>query len=86
MGDIPDSHMAFARALIALAREHGMDNLKVEFDHSGARDWQLPWRDSKTHFRWEQGRHEAKTSIFMSREESVKFEEVEPLTKGRSNG
>lgn len=40
-GDIPDDHMKFARALIALAREHSMNNLKVEFDHTGTLDWRI---------------------------------------------
>lgn len=79
MGDIPESHLAFARELVALARKHGMNNLDVRFDHRGDRvDWATPLRDAKTTFTWAEGRHGAKMNIYMVREESVRFEEVEP--------
>lgn len=74
--DIPDTHMTFARALIELARAHGMNNLEVQFDHSGEKtDWSVPHRDTKTTFVWKQGRHGSKTDIYMTRSERLHFEE-----------
>ena len=74
--DIPDTHMAFARELIVLARAHGMNNLEVRFNHAGERtDWSAPHRDTKTTFVWKEGRHGAQTNIYMTRTEAIRFEE-----------
>lgn len=82
MSDIPESHLEFARELVALARKHSMNHLHVEFDHMGSKNWetQPPYdiRSTKTFFDWEEGRHGAKTSVTMHREELVRFEEVSP--------
>lgn len=82
MNDIPDSHIEFARELVALARKHSMNNLKVEFDHSGSKNWEvkLPWnvRNTKTFFNWSEGRHGATTNISMTRTEMAVFKETEP--------
>jgi len=84
VSDIPDSHIAFARELVALARKHSMNHLRVEFDHSGTANWQNApdhiIRIAKTHFLWEEGRHGARTRINMSREETAYFEEIEEPT------
>ena len=85
MNDIPDSHIEFARELVVLARKHSMNNLNVDFDHNGSKNWEakLPWdvRNTKTFFSWSEGRHGAKTEISMVREERINFKETEPYYK-----
>lgn len=79
MADIPDTHIEFAKELVALARKHSMNNLSVEFDHSGSKNWEQPvsdFRYNKTVFSWKEGRHGAKTNIRMERNEWLNFEEV----------
>lgn len=79
MADIPDTHIEFARELVTLARKHSMNNLKVEFDHSGSKNWREPastFRYNKTYFTWNEGRHGATTDIHMERNETLHFKEV----------
>lgn len=64
---ITDRHIAFARAMVALAREHGMNNLNLTFNQShGARHAHFagiaglssgPDQFQQVQMFWSEGRH-----------------------------
>lgn len=64
-----DKQFAFARAVVKLAREFGMNRLVFEFNASGSADWQN--RDDRWHaptvkMSWSEGRHGSRDSIHLS--------------------
>lgn len=55
---INDEHVAFARALVALAREHGANNLEVKFQLTGGRRFfEQQSNYTGLRFNWSEGRH-----------------------------
>lgn len=70
---ISDRHITFARALVALAREHGANSLEVKFSLTGTTLWppgsDCGWDDVRVTFQWSEGRH-GSLSRFALRAES----------------
>lgn len=77
MPEIIDKHKEFARAVVALAREHGANHLSVEFDFASSKAFrEYPdIRNSKMHFSWSEGRHGAKQEITLNASETVHMRE-----------
>ncbi len=77
MPEIIDKHKEFARAVVALAREHGANHLSVEFDFSSSKCFRgcPDIRRSKMHFSWNEGRHGAKQEITLNAHETVHLRE-----------
>lgn len=63
---IKDYHVAFARAVVALAREHGVGDVRLKFRRASSRmfcsDGDL-WDATEVDLTWHEGRHGADTPI-----------------------
>lgn len=74
MSAVTDQDVTFARAVVALARHHGMDSITLEFRHNF--DLSL---ETKSHERkrvqWCSGRHGDQSEIKFSVEASASFAE-----------
>lgn len=61
---VNNRHRAFARAVVALARQHGMNNLNMTFRESSSA-MELPadrsWEEVRA--QWSEGRHGIKSNI-----------------------
>lgn len=75
MGEFPDAHYAFARELVAVARKHRVDNLKVEFRHPLD-------RDSPTTFYWDPPLPFDGGFIVMMRSVQEMFDDAGPSEEG----
>lgn len=76
MPEITEKHKEFARAVVALAREHGANNLNVAFDFGSSQKFLAgEYGDLKTHFSWKEGRHGASERITLSASETVFMKE-----------
>jgi hypothetical protein len=62
---IEPRHIAFAQALVALAREHGMRNLTADFYGGGLLNNE---RWTKVHISWAVGRHGDQSQISLRAE------------------
>lgn len=63
-------HEAFARAVVTLAREHKMNNIKISFRTS----FNNPHRDwHEVEATWQEGRHGAKSRIGMKSSRFIKY-------------
>ena len=78
MPQITDKHKQFARAVVALAREHGANNLKLEFDFNSSKTFLSGDErgNMKTHFSWEEGRHGCGNDIIINASETVWLKEL----------
>lgn len=74
--NINDRHLAFARAVVALAREHAMDGLKLEF-HETFRfnDQPADFNHENISMHWHSGRHGSESQIQLECRASAKIEE-----------
>lgn len=56
---ITDAHRDFARAVVALAREHGMNHINMTFDNSSSQSFSKGVQNSweKVTMNWREGRH-----------------------------
>lgn len=71
---IHEEHKAFARAVVALAREHGMDNIALTFRFGYDKAFAPGVGDSDpVHATWSTGRHGADGKISM---ESKSFQSI----------
>ena len=82
---IGDDHMAFARALVALARQHNMTDINISFrrgfTHYGRPEpAPIPDRlwDSTIHASWSLGRHGAAGEIILKSERVDRLTEETP--------
>lgn len=78
---VEDRHVTFARALIALAREHGADDLEVRFSLTGGKLWppgkDTGWSDARVRFQWNEGRHGSPSRAGLYAESFVSIKETE---------
>lgn len=76
---ITDPHAAFARAIVALCREHGCDNIQATFRLASSRTFRLG-KDDYTSVRmwWSEGRHGVQNPIGLRAEASVGITEKAP--------
>lgn len=68
---INERHEAFARAVVALAREHRMNHLALSFDESSSRNFSVDFSRHSgpmVHCTWSEGRHGDETNIIMRSE------------------
>lgn len=66
---IGDDHKAFAQAVMALAREHKMDSVMMQFRRSfNNRNREGPYSGDIVHANWSEGRHGAGQNIAMRSE------------------
>jgi len=75
---------AFALELVALARKHGANHLKLDFDMTGETpDWRIRdrWDHGTIHLSWANGRHGARENISMQYESRVNL--IEPALSQR---
>lgn len=76
---VGDKHIAFARALIALCRQHGANNIEVEFSLTGKKMWppskNEEWSDARVMFTWAEGRHADQSRALLRAETSISIEE-----------
>jgi hypothetical protein len=86
---ITNGHIEFAHALVALAREHGADDLKVEFRLSGPTrmdgDWSA-YDPTRLSFQWHSGRHGDRTGFTLRAEASVEIDERPEPPAEQSSG
>lgn len=77
MSNITEVHLKFVRDVVALARAQGMNNLTIEFDTSGEKNWLASevWGLGPVKASWKQGRHGAETRIHMECTERVNLDE-----------
>lgn len=56
---VTQRHIEFARAVVALARQHGMDNLTVSYRESLTACWRRDekWNSEQVTATWHEGRH-----------------------------
>lgn len=74
---LQDDHVNFARAVVALAREHAVNHIDMTFDLSGTRlrffregnSWQ------KVNLQWHEERHGSAGRLVLSAEARVTFSE-----------
>ena len=59
MSAITEQHHAFARAVVAIAREHKMDNLRVNFKDN----FESNFLGEDISFSWSSGRHGDRANI-----------------------
>lgn len=71
---IEDAHRTFARALVALAREHGMDSLTANYRLAFPRD--PPWNSDEVSLRWGAGRHGVRDRIHLESVERDHLDEI----------
>jgi hypothetical protein len=77
MSDIKPAHVEFARALVALAREHKIGSLDVTFRdsssaiHTGSDFWS--WKQMR--MVWGEGRHGVETRITLKHEAETQIDE-----------
>lgn len=77
-GELKPQHVEFARALVALARQHKVGMLDVTFRdsvsaiHSGADFWS--WKQMR--MQWSEGRHGDATRITLKHEAETQMDEV----------
>ena len=74
---ITDRHVLFARAIVALAREHGMTNLDMSYrrSHVFPRDESGPEHFQTVRMAWNEGRHGDTAQITLQTESSVRVPE-----------
>lgn len=73
MSSINEKHMAFARALVKLARDNEMGNLNVSFRQSySVRDEPL---SETVHMNWVEGRHGDHSNIVLRAEATLVLSE-----------
>jgi hypothetical protein len=63
---IKDYHVAFARAVIALAREHGVGHVNLKFRRASSRIYNRDidaWDATEIQVAWHEGRHGSKDNI-----------------------
>ena len=73
---VDERHVAFARALIALAREHGADNLEVRFSLTGSKLYRAEaWSSARVTFNWSEGRHGSTSQAMLRAESTVTIKE-----------
>jgi hypothetical protein len=64
---IKDYHVAFARAVVALAREHGVGQVKMEFRRASSMIFRTNgaerWDSNEVSLYWHEGRHGATSSV-----------------------
>lgn len=56
---VTERHVDFARAVVALARLHGMDNLRMTYRENVGAAWARgdKWNSEDVTMNWSQGRH-----------------------------
>ena len=69
---ITERDVAFARAVVALARAHGMDGLRMEFRHNFRTSVGVY---SKKNVQWSEGRHGDDANIMFNLEAAASFSE-----------
>lgn len=75
---INDPHVAFARALVALARQHSVGNLQVEFSITSSSAFREGrWNGTRVKFHWSEGRHGSSSSFLLSAEAHISVTEEE---------
>lgn len=77
---IEDAHRNFARALVALAREHGMDSLSVTYRLGFPRRSEgpfVPWNSDQVQLSWAAGRHGIAAPISLQSVERDRLDETE---------
>jgi hypothetical protein len=75
---IGDEHVAFARAMVALAREHGVDRLDATFSRMSSRLFREgTWNSARITIGWSEGRHGHTSTIGMRAESSIAVAERE---------
>lgn len=86
MPQITEKHKEFARAVVALAREHGANHLNVEFDFCSSKLFATDdeTRHQKMNFIWQEGRHGASERITVNASEMVYMREHISTEKGES--
>lgn len=62
---ITEEHIAFARALVALARQHGMNHIHATFDMSASKGAPVDVMYAPVKLNWSQGRHGSKGNIHL---------------------
>ena len=78
---IKDPHVTFAQAVVALAREHGVDHLDVKFRRGSFGFFRRNPNDPLEHdyttvsFQWHEGRHGVAGSISMRAEAQMSVKE-----------
>jgi hypothetical protein len=74
---ITDQHRAFARAVVAAAREHGMAKVTMHLQFHAGFDHPASYKNIKLY--WHEGRHGAEKNISLSyTEDTVVTERVAP--------
>lgn len=72
---IVDEHQAFAGDLVALARKHGANRLKVEFELTGSARFRDGWNPTRVRFEWGEGRHGSPARFALYAEAFISVEE-----------
>ena len=62
---IKDYHIAFARAVVALAREHGVGDVRMTFRRASSKIFRTDekWDSNEVSLRWHEGRHGSEASL-----------------------
>jgi len=79
---IKDYHVAFARAVVAIAREHGVGDVTLSFRRASSKvlnSDEHHWDATKVTMTWHEGRHGDKAQVELSLEAqaTARFPEVE---------
>jgi hypothetical protein len=74
---VSDHHIAFGRAIVALAREHGFSHLRVQFWGDDRVGWDAITMD------WASGRHGIKNHLTFKAEATYRCDEIaDAITRG----
>lgn len=79
---IKDYHVAFARAVVALAREHGVGDVNMKFRRASSkvfRSDEHQWDATQVTMTWHEGRHGdvAQVELHLQAEAKASFPETE---------
>lgn len=86
---VTQRHIEFARAVVALARQHGMDNLTVNYRESLTACWgrDEKWNSEQVTATWREGRHGDETNISIEYRAAVGVPELaRTATEDSKNG
>ncbi len=84
MDELKPEHVDFARALVALAREHKVGSLEVTFRDSVSTIHSVPdfWRWKQMRMTWSEGRHGDSSRITLKHEAETQVDERPPRGVG----
>ncbi|MDF3837098.1 hypothetical protein P3W85_29705 [Cupriavidus basilensis] len=83
---VTQRHVDFARAVVELARQHGMSNLRMSYRESHSSAWTRgeSWNSEEVTMNWSEGRHGDQSKLSLEYRAAVAVDEKPVM--GASHG